>query len=278
LFSDQLIFHTVNNPANWISIPLLELIGFGFHHYLQHLMCVVCKKSWSPSSALKHALTHNGILKIKTLQHEFNRFVQEYNIPEKPTLLYPTSDQAPVNGLDIFKDGFSCLASKCHYACPGLDTMKTHWRRDHNDLLFEFDQSKRYRSADIQCYYANTSNKYWSVDRSLADRSPDNLYHIFRTQFRPSMETGDYIDPPKCSRDIPPWLRVSDFHGYLGDHLLNKEKCVKLVGAASPPRSGDAEYGQLRDWVFEYMMDLRPIAKLKVPYTIMMWLYSMDPE
>jgi len=157
--------------------------------------------------------------------------------------------------------------------------MKVHWKKEHNDLLSMFKPDARFRHpAHVQSYYATTSNKYWSVDPTLAKRSMDDMYHVFRTEFLCGMETDDEIDPPMLPRDIPPWLKVADFHSYLGDHLLNKEKHVKLVDAATHLRAGHVEYGKLHEWVFDYMKEVCDISRHKVPYTIMKWLWSMDPQ
>jgi hypothetical protein len=116
------------------------------------------------------------------------------------------------------------------------------------------------------------------VDCSLSDTSQTDLYHLFRTDFLPGMVTDDCIDPPTLPRDIPVWLRICDFHGYLDDHLLNKEKRLKLVEAATHPRMSHPKYGNLHKWVFEYMKALQHISKHKVVYTILKWVRSMDFE
>jgi len=218
------------------------------------------------------------MLNVKVLQHEFDQLVKEYDIPEKPNLLYPSPGEVPIKGLHIHKNGCACLAPECSYACLSINSMQVHWKKEHTHLLSTFKPDMRCRHpAHVQSYYAHTSNKYWSVDPTLADRPPNNLYRMFRTEFLCGMETDDEIDPPSLPRDIPPWLKVSDFHSYLGDHLLNKERRLKLVDAATHPRAGHPEYGKLHEWVFDYMKEVRHISRHKVPYTIMKWLWSMDP-
>jgi hypothetical protein len=281
LITGQLSLYTVNDPKNWITSSFLDLISFGYHSYLQLLICSVCEKCWSPSAALTHAHNHNDKLKIKTLQHEFNRVVQEYNIPDTPTLQYPDANRAPVNGLFVQKDGHACVAPGCFYACPLVSSMQTHWKTIHSELLFRFlPSSTRYRLAEVQSYYAKTANKFWTVDSTLSNRSSNDLYQTFRTQYLPSLELADddHIDPPTLPRDVPLWLRVCDFHGYLGDNLLDKTKRNKLVEAATHPREGHPEYGKLHKWVFEYMASLRHISKHKVVYTVLKWILSMSPE
>jgi hypothetical protein len=57
----------------------------------------------------------------------------------------------------------------------------------------------------------------------------------------------------------------------LGTFVTDDKKCKVLVASALGPGQANKDplYGQLHDWVFEYMDSIRDIAQHEVPYTLL---------
>jgi hypothetical protein len=122
----------------------------------------------------------------------------------------------------------------------------------------------------------HSQNRYWSVNPELANRSSSDLYGTFLTEFLPDFEKNKSFDEPCLSRDIPPWLKVSRFHEYLGDYVTDDSKRQKLMEVSHQPRSTDALFGKLHQWVFNYLKEVCNIAKFKVPYTFLKYIMSLS--
>jgi len=211
------------------------------------------------------------------LQKELNELMKTYSLSNNPILKYPPPNHIPINGLKIHQDGYTCSYDGCIYTVLKKSSMQTHWKLSHADKLHLVKSNNQYHHPiPIQSYFSHMRNKYWTVNPDLAGRDTRDLYRMFMTEFLPGFETTTSFQEPTLPRDIPPWLKVSGFHEYLGDYVTDHQKRNRLVDAATHPRIGDPIFGQLHDWVFEYMKIVRERSRTKVPYTFMKYIISLE--
>ena len=177
-----------------------------------------------------------------------------------------------MEGVAVQDDGYLCMKHGCGYACPLESSMKSHWRKDHRNSLATSVKDRYQHPVSIQCYFSTFKNKYWAVNRDLANRSVDDLYSTYLRDVKPALGTLMHFDPPSTARDIPPWYKVSRFHKYLDSFMMNKEKCSHLVNAAAHPKPTDLLYGKLNDWAFEYLTSIRDVGSSGNPYLLLKYL------
>jgi Orsellinic acid/F9775 biosynthesis cluster protein D len=274
----MLIPFTANDPASWISTAFLSSISFQFHLYIGALFCLLCQAFFTPCHVLKHCHNlHKGAKPSPSLHRQLDAVVKQYGIAERPKLLYPPPNQAPIKGLHILKHGYSCNSKGCSYAAYSKETMMTHWKSDHQDMLKYVDTKMRYdHPVHVQQYFKYTYNKYWTVNPALADRPKDDLYSLFLRDLQPKLQKEIDLASPTLSRDIPPWLKVSGFLDYLGDYVHDRNKRTPLFEAATGPKASDVPYGQLHSWVFEYLLSVRDICKNKFDHTFLKHILHLD--
>jgi Orsellinic acid/F9775 biosynthesis cluster protein D len=248
----------INKPASWVTSDFLMSIGFQLNIIIGLLVCMVCMKAWTPTNMHGHAnLKHGAAKPTKVSRASLDALVAQYNILPKPKL-HPAPSRVPIRGLKVHDGALVCRGPECNYTCLEKSSMQTHWAREHSRLTQTIPVAERCHSGrHAQSYYANLYNSYWEVDPQMADGASGDLYKSFVTDYMPLMDGDKPIQPPVTSRDIPPWLRLSGFLTYMGDHATDTEKRKDLVELMSRPRSKDVFYGNLHFWVFEYMSSIR---------------------
>lgn len=237
---------------------------------------MICGKCWIPSDVLSHARMHDSSLRIKSLKSDLNQLIQAYNIPSKPVITYPRPNQAPVKGLKIHSNAYSCASSGCSYACLEKSTLQKHWQSKHHDQLFVDTQERYQHPVFVQSFFSHTYNVYWTVNPTLIDQKSDSLYQAFVEQCLPGFESDIRVDIPNNPRLIPPWLKVCRFHEYLEKYIPDKSIRTKLVQAATHPCHDDKVFGVLHSWIIEYMKLIRDDAIKKVPYTFLKHILSHE--
>jgi len=209
------------------------------------------------------------------MKSQLDDLVEVFNIAETVPLQYPHPMQAPLKGLKQHKDGYMCTFPDCSYASLKESTMVQHWKDAHAGHLHLYAAEDRYKHpVYVQAYFAVGSTTYWAVNPDLTDRGSDNLYAGYLRDVKPLVDDHGDFDDPLTQRDIPPWLRFAAFNDFLGDYVTKKDKRTLLVNAASRPKRNDPVYGQLHDWVFEYLDSVRDVARFDIPYLMLRYIKS----
>lgn len=125
----------------------------------------------------------------------------------------------------------------------------------------------------VQCFFTVIGTKYFAVNASLAGVEEEGLYTTFIRDYLPSLPPLPTF-PPHTHREVPPLLAHTGWNLHLDTFVTDEAKRKALVASAlSPlPVNKDPIYGQLYDWVFEYMDKIRDIAQHQVPYTLLKYI------
>ena len=234
------------------------------------LICMFCGSAWAPSALLGHCKKeHPEMKRGPDAQSKLNEVVLEYGIVSEVAL--PTFNGPPIEGLKEHKDGLVCLAPNCSYACRKSSAMDTHWSKCHQ--FSSVTKANRNRVGVVQCFFTSTGIKYFAVNPSLTEADPEGLYATFIRDYLPSLPPLPML-PPDTYREVPPLLAHTGWNLHLGTFVTDDVKRKALVASAIRPLDSekDALYGQLHDWVFEYMESIRDIAQHKVPYTLLRYI------
>jgi hypothetical protein len=229
-----------------------------------------CGSAWAPFALLGHCKNeHPEIKQGPDSQMKLEQVIKEYQIVSEVPV--PTFHGPPVEGLKEHNDGLICLADGCSYACRKSKVMAEHWTSCHPNILIPKD--KRARSGVVQCFFPVIGTKYFAVNPSVADIDPQGLYATFINDYLPSVPPLPML-PPNTHRELPPLLAHTGWNLHLDSFVTDDTKRKALLMSALRPLDvkKDPLYGQLHDWVFEYMDNIRNIAQFQVPYTILRYI------
>lgn len=202
-------------------------------------------------------------------QTKLDEIVKDYGIVSDVPL--PAFNCAPVEGLKEHEDGLICLAEGCEYACRKPKVMAQHWTLSHPNMFVP--KEKRARTGVVQCFFTVIGTKYFAVNRSLSGLEPEGLYSTFISEYLPSLPPTPML-PPNTHREVPPLLAHTGWNIHLDTFITDELKRKALFQSACRPLpiNKDEIYGQLHEWVFEYMDNIRDIAQHQVPYTLLRYI------
>jgi hypothetical protein len=80
--------------------------------------------------------------------------------------------------------------------------------------------------------------------------------------------------PQNTHCEVPPLLVHTGWNIHLETFITDELKRKALFKSACRPLpiNKDELYGQLHEWVFEYMNNIRDIAEHQVPYTLLRYI------
>ena len=180
----------------------------------------------------------------------------------------PQFQGPPVKGLKEHKDGLIYLTVGCNYACHKPKVMAEHWTLYHPNSFIPKD--KRAWSRVVRCFFPVIGTKYFAVNPSIANIDPQGLYATLINDYLSSIPPLPML-PPNTHWELPPLLAYTGWNLHLDSFVTDDTKCKALLTLALCPLDAkkDPLYGQLHDWVFEYMDNIQNIAQFQVPYTIL---------
>jgi Orsellinic acid/F9775 biosynthesis cluster protein D len=235
------------------SIAIIPLPYLQTNPTTRLLTCTKCFHGILASSLISHANSHN----IKLLPEEkrnlqkimaSSSFLQDSNSIPTPTPPCP-----PIEGIQV-QDGFSC--NICDYCCVTFRSMPSHFSNKHKDVVgFAKANSK---PVQVQALFARRP-KYFAVTPSLRGHNEDDLFTAYLQQCAPEIEALKILNPPLNPNEVPPLLKVTQWHEHLKDYTSNRNSVQKLLELITLPtsRQGNAWMGSsLRATVEGYMKDV----------------------
>jgi Orsellinic acid/F9775 biosynthesis cluster protein D len=229
-----------------------------------------CGSAWAPLTLLGHCKNQHPDMKCDPdAQSKLDELVLEYGIVSE--VASPDFNGIPIEGLKEHNDGLICKAPGCSYACRKASVMDKHWSQCHQ--YSRVPTQDRHRTGMVQCFFTGTGHKYFAVNPSLKDVDPEGLYATFIRDYLPSLPPLPVL-PPNTHREVPPLLAHTGWHLHLDSFVTDETKHKALVESALRPLQADKDplYGQLYDWVFEYLNSIRDIAQHEVPYTLLKYI------
>ena len=229
-----------------------------------------CGSAWAPFALLGHCKReHPEIKRIPDAQSQLDEIVEEYGIVSEVAV--PAFNGLPVEGLKEHEDGLICMAEGCVYACRKSTSMDQHWSGLHQNT--SIPKANRSRNGVVQCFFTGTGQRYFEVNSTLIGAEPEGLYSTFIRDYLPSLPPVEML-PPNTHREVPPLLAHTGWNLHLDAFVTDQAKRKVLLESARSPLRKDKDplYGQLYEWVFEYMNSIRDIAQHKVPYTLLRYI------
>jgi Orsellinic acid/F9775 biosynthesis cluster protein D len=217
------------------------------------LVCTKCQHGINASSLISHAnsLSINLLPEEKqNLQRLINHsgFLTDY-IP----VSFPTSPCPPIEGLNV-EDGFGC--NICSYCSISFATMQQHFSQKHKDVPgFAKENSK---AVQVQALFSRRP-KYFAVTPSLRGHCEDDLFAVYLRRCAPEIESLRILNPPLNANEVPPLLKITQWHEHLKDYTTNRDSVRKLLELTTLPtsRQGNAWMGSpLRATIEGYMKDV----------------------
>ena len=218
------------------------------------LVCTKCNHGLNPSSLLTHLNKHHIKLlpaERRSLKEVLNHstFLNDSILPPSPTPPCP-----PIDGINP-QDGFAC--SCCSYCCVSFGTMQFHFSQKHKDAVGS--AKAKSTPVQVQSLFARRPN-YFAVTSSLSGVDEDDLFAVYLQQCAPEIEALRVLNPPLNPNEVPPLLKVTQWHEHLKDYTQDRNSVQKLLELTKLPtsRQGEAWIGSpLRATIEGYMKDVR---------------------
>ena len=225
------------------------------------LACTKCLHGVLPSSLISHSKEHGVNLmpaEKKSLQMimDNSSFLQDSIEVTSPNPPCP-----PIEGI-LVQDGFAC--NLCSHCCTTIRSMQTHFSDKHKGTPgFTKGNSK---PVQVQALFA-CRPKYFVVTPSLRGHNKEDLFTIYLQQCAPEIEALKILNPPLNANEVPPLLKVMQWHEHLKDYIDDRDSVRKLRELMQLPTSnkGEAWMGSpLRATIEGYMKRVRVDANNSV--------------
>ena len=236
------------------SIAIITLPHLNTTPPTQLLACTKCQHGISASSLISHSNGHN----IKLLPAEKQNLQKIINnssfLKDSAEVPSPMPPCPPLDGI-LVQNGFACTL--CSYCSIAVRTMQNHFYADHKDVLgLARTHSK---SVQVQAFFTQRP-KYFAVVPILRGQDEDDLFRLYLEQCAPEIDALKILNPPINANEVPPLLKIMQWHEHLKDYITDRESVRKLLGLTKLPTSkkGEAWMGTpLRETIEGYLRDVR---------------------
>jgi hypothetical protein len=210
-----------------VGLSILSLDILGEFPTPTIVLCNFCESSFAPSSVASHIKKHTLSLSPAHITIIVQRLLggggREKKVRENSSSVrVPKANGPAIQGLKIH-NGFSC--KHCSYCSSTEATITWHVAQEHKNVAGR--QSGRYTSAYVQAYFQEHP-KFFKVNPIITGLAEQDLYRLYQEQIAPTMEASTVLLPAKTVNDVPPLLRLTQWHTHFGDKLETQEKVTQL--------------------------------------------------
>jgi hypothetical protein len=221
------------------------------------LVCTKCQHGIMAPSLITHSNSHN----IKLLPADKQNLQAIINnstfLDDSIEIGSPNPPCPPIEGIKV-QDGFAC--DLCSYCCIAVQTMRNHFNDKHKSASgFPKGNCK---PAQVQAFFARRP-RFFAVTPSLRGHNKDDLFTKYLEQCAPEIEALTILNPPLNANEVPPLLKVTQWHEHLKDYTNTRVQVQKLLELTKLPTSkkGEGWMGfPLRATIDGYMKDIRDKA------------------
>jgi hypothetical protein len=221
------------------------------------LVCTKCQHGILTSSLLTHSKSHNIKLLPAEKQNLQDVMKNSTFLDDSTEIPTPNPPCPPIEGIKV-QGGYAC--NLCSYCCTAVQTMRNHFNDKHKGALgFPKDNCKQ---VQVQAFFARRPN-YFAVTPSLRGLNKDDLFTKYLQQCAPEIEALTILNPPLNANEVPPLLKVTQWHEHLKGYTNTREQVQKLQKLTKLPTSkkGEAWMGfPLRATIDGYMRGVRDKA------------------
>ena len=218
------------------------------------LACTKCQRGILASSLLSHSNTHDIRLLPDDRQNLQTIMDNSSFLDDSIEVTLPNPPCPPIEGI-LVQDGFSC--DPCSYCCSTIGSMQNHFSTKHKGALGP--AKANFKPAHVQSLFARRP-KYFLVTPILRGLNEEDLFTRYMQQCAPEIEQLKTLIPPLNANEVPPLLKVTQWHEHLKDYTKNREQVQKLLELIRLPtsRRGESWMGPpLRATIEGYMRDVR---------------------
>jgi Orsellinic acid/F9775 biosynthesis cluster protein D len=218
------------------------------------LVCTKCRHGILPSSLISHSKEH--CIKLLPVEKKNLQRIMDNSsyLGDSIEVESPQPPCPPIEGIQI-QDGFAC--DLCSYCCITVRTMQSHFSNNHKTAVgFAKANSK---PAELQALFARRP-KYFAVAPGLRGLNDDDLFTIYLKQCAPELDALRILNPPLSTNEIPPLLKVTQWHEHLKDYTTDRDSVRKLLGLLKLPTSKKGEIclgSPLRKTIEGYLRNVR---------------------
>jgi len=122
--------------------------------------------------------------------------------------------------LRMFDNALQCTLKECSHCCLQPNAMATHWSQKHRGKRTKMKS----KIVTVQTFF-ESHPKYFIVNPNFSSLPANSLYELYERQLVPEMEEEcDQVVPYLASeREIPPLLKIMQWHQQLAPYLLDEE-------------------------------------------------------
>ena len=237
-------FVVISLPYLQTSFPPIRLIG-----------CTKCNQGVLASSLLTHAKDHNITLLPDEKLNLQSIAESKFYVDDSIQMINPVPPCPSIEGIKI-QDGFSC--NLCNYCSVTKKTMMFHFSKMHKGVPGHSKGNSK--PAHVQAFFA-LRPKYFAVTPILCGLDKDDPFSAYVQQCVPEIEALKILNPPLNPNEVPPLLKVTQWHEHLKDYTGNRDSVRKLLELTQLPtlkNGGKAWMGSpLRNTIEGYMKDVR---------------------
>lgn len=246
---------TTTGTSNLLSSNLLHRFSLRIHQIHKTLHCLTCLAALLPAHAKAHLTAHEIVITVAETIDLLRLCAENQVLTSTDDFESPSADKAPVEGLAIHNEGYSC--SVCSYCSTTIGSFDNHWSANHSQNNAPARIS--YTIKSVQTFFLGRPRKYFSVLPSLASLPDHDLFALYLTQQVPKLHTIAPVNPPTDIREVPPLLQVMLWHEHLQDFITSKSKIRLLRTLIQLPTGKQSKtcLDRLGDLAFQYAKDIR---------------------
>jgi hypothetical protein len=195
------------------------------------LVCTKCQQGVIPTSVITHANSHN----IKLLSADKQNLQTVINnstfLADSTEIPSPNPPCPPIEGIKV-QNGFAC--NLCDYCATAVQTIRNHFSVIHKDTLGSTNNNSK--PAQVQAFFMRRP-KYFAVTLSLRGLKEDDLFTKYLQQCAPEIDRLRILNPPLNANEVPPLLKVTQWHEHLKNYTGNRDNVRKLLELTKLPTS-----------------------------------------
>jgi hypothetical protein len=219
------------------------------------LACTKCLQAINPSSLISHSHGHQIVL-LPADKLNLRKIIDNSSFLDDTnySISSPVPPCPPIEGI-LVEDGISC--NICSYCTVGVRTMRNHFGAKHKDVP-GFAKANT-KAVQVQNLFPRHP-KYFAVTPILRGLDQDDLFTVYLQQCAPEIDNLRILNPPLNPNEVPPLLKIMQWHEHLKDHLSDRDKVRKLLELTTLPtsRRGEPWMGTpLRNTIDGYMRNVR---------------------
>jgi hypothetical protein len=246
---------TLESNLSQAGYQVLELIYLRTMPTRKLIVCTLCGTGIPPTVAESHYSAKHKIILTKEKRRSLLNFLQNGNFEsDLKDVDLPKPLGPPFHGLHIH-DGYACKI--CTYSCPNERSMNNHIAMKHQDAQGPAKQN--FQPAKLQAF-VKKHPRYFTVTPILHDIRHDDLFSVYMRTEAPKVDNLRLFNPPQSENEVPPLLKVLQWHTHLEPHLHDPQTAARLLEIWTLPtatRGLSWAGNRLRYTIEAYLRDIR---------------------